>query len=489
MNCKKQWQKAFFSAFVICTLLINGFPIKAQDIATSEDISVGSSVFVFRQSSKRKQVKTFRNNPAEKTVAQRAVSRKKLVTQTNTVAKVQRKRTQKVDPNKVTINRTPTNTALKIKASNDLAGAAETYLDRNELDNAIDYFKKAIELNPKNQAAKLGLSEAYTRKGDNVSDEDNTEQAMFFYQEAIKLNNQNAAAHAGLAEAFDATDQNDKAIQNYEKALAINANLTEIYAPLGMLYYQKGEITQAENYFNKAAKNSNDFQYYIGLIRYKQNRNEEAIAAFKQTLQANPNSAEAHYYLGEVYDRQDKDKEALAEYNQAVKLNPNYVEAWFDLGVANYNRGRYEEAISAYKQAIRVKNDHGEAHANLADVYRQLAMNAKDRTKRREFFGLANTEYSIAAGLIKRDDKNAADLAELHSNWAFSLGRVGNWNSAIERANTAVAFAPNPTASDYNNVGWAYLNSARQDLIAKRNADAKIKLEKGKIALQKSHRA
>jgi tetratricopeptide (TPR) repeat protein len=255
------------------------------------------------------------------------------------------------------------------------------------------------------------------------------------------------------------------------------------------LYYQKGEIAKSDEFLTKAvAANANDIdtQYYLGLIRYKQNRNDEAVVAFKKFLAVIPNSAEAHFYLGETFDRLSREPEAFAEYNEAVRLNPNYLEAWFDLGVANYNRGRYEEAVNAYKQVIRIKSDYGQAHANLADVYRQMAMDAKDQKKKREYFGLANGSYTLAELFLKgnNDLDSIKQKAEFYSNWGFCLGQVEKWDNAVKRLNTAVELSPD--ASDYSNIGWAYQNAAVQDLKAKRDADARIKLEKGKDALQKS---
>lgn len=493
MKNRKQWQKVFFSAFVIWTVLLNGLLIKSQDIVTSEDFSGGSSVFAFRSSRKTAQVKaSFRSNSVKSSVAQRSAARKKVSSQAIAAVSKQRPKTEKVDPNALLAANNgkpgkpgkPDTPAIKTATKEDtsiaMAGAAETYLEKNDIANAIQYFQTAIELDPKNNRAKLGLSEAFTRSGDDAFDKTSPDSAVAFYQKAIKFNDQNAAAYAGLGAAFEANESDDKAIENYAKALTLDKELTTIYAPLGALYFQKGDIPQADNYLTKAAAmnpDDGDTKYFLGLIRYKQNRNDEAIAAFKQTLATNPNSPEAHYYLGETYDRLDRDQDALVEYNQAVQINPNYLDAWFDLGVANYNRGRYEDAVAAYKQVLRIKNDYGRAHANLADVYRQMAMDSKDKVKRTELFGLANGEYTLATVWIKDD-------AELYSNWGFCLGRVAKWDVAVERLNTAVALSPD--ASDYSNIGWAYQNGAVLDFQAKRDADAKVKLEKGKIALQKS---
>ena len=495
MSLMKQRQKAFFSALLIWTIFFGSLPVRAQDIVTSEDISGGSSVFVFRQSRKAAQSKSnFRNTSASRSAAQKIDARRRLLAQANTIAKTQRTRSKQVDPSLIASVKTPKtggktppkNTAAQ--TSELLAGAAETYLDRNDFNSAIDYFNGALETNPKNVKAKLGLSEALTRKADETAEKVSAQKAIPIYLEAITNNDKNAAAYAGLGDAYDSTDEKDKALTNYQKAVALNPGLTEIYAPLGILYFQKGEIAQADTYLSKAPATDKDARYYLGLVRFKQNRNDEAIAALKQTTKDRPAAAEAHYYLGAAYDRLDNRKtEAVDEYKQAVQINPDYLEAWFDLGVANYNHENYQAAADAYNQAIRINNGYAPAYYNLAETYRQMAMNipppslneaGANRQKRAEYFALANGKYEIAALSIKND-------ADLYSNWAYCLAHVGKFNLAIDRLNSAVGISPD--AADYTNLGWAYYNAAQVDArVKKDDTAAKAKLRLGKVALQKA---
>ncbi|HRH43081.1 MAG TPA: tetratricopeptide repeat protein [Pyrinomonadaceae bacterium] len=274
--------------------------------------------------------------------------------------------------------------------------------------------------------------------------------------------------------------------------MSINPNLTELYAPVGVTYFQKGEIAKADELLTKAvaAKAEDDqTQFLLGVIRYKQNRNDEAIAALKKSISIS-NTAEANYYLGELYDRKDNENEAIAAYNAAVKLNNNYAEAWGDLGALLYNRKRYQEAINAYNNAIRSQNDNYEYYENLGDVYRQLKQYDK-----------AEGPYGLAVTWAERNTKNPVDkvaLADLYSKYGFVLGYQAKWGSTVDALNKAVALSPDTV--DYTNLGWAYYNSAQIDIRDKAKADklgdaassqrlganSKTKLENGRNALQKA---
>lgn len=477
MQNKNQLRGFVLTSFVVWSLLFNNLPVAAQDVVTSEDISGG---FTFRLSATAPQKKlAFRNaSSVKRNKKQVAATAKRIRKQAITVAVVKPKRakTKEVSPN--TVNNNVLKTKPKEEVSRIFAGVGEYYLKEQNWDKAIEFFRGASDLDAKNNNAKLGLSEALTRKGDSEL-EQNADAAKLLYNEAIKLNDKNAGAYAGLGEMYDLLDQkgdSEKALENYKKALSLDPDLTELYSPIGILYYQKGEIAEADGYLTKAlaiSADSAETQLFLGLVRYSQNRNEEAVAAFRKSIQIDPNSPEAHYYLGEALDRLKNTPEAIAEYKKATELNPAYTDAWFDLGVAYYNGEKYESAVEAYKQTVKLKNDYGEAYANLADAYRQLKK-----------YDEAVGAYRLATAFLKTD-------ADLYSKFGFVAGRMASipgresfWNTAIDNLKKAVDLSPDYI--DYTNLGWAYYNSAKIDDEGGNKAAAREKMQKAKAALQQS---
>jgi tetratricopeptide (TPR) repeat protein len=503
---KLQWLKASFAALLLWSLLLNSLPVKAQgEIVTSEDISGGSSVFVFRKSSKAPQAKFAPKAKPKRGKVEKAETRKKFDVEAKKVTPQRKKITAKVtatpkptpkpSPGKPTPKPTPIKTMSPEDASNAIGVGAEIYLERGEVDKAIGGFQEAIKLYSANTLAKEGLSEALTVKGEKVAASDGFDYAIPYYEKAVANNPNNAVALARLGAAYEELEDDAKAFEYYQKAVAANPNLTTIYAPLGIGYYQRGEIEKADQLLTKAVAVSNDdyqTQYLLGLIHYKKNRDEQAIAAFKRTLELKNDFAEAHYFLGEVYDRNKRDNEAFEQYNEAVKDNPKYAEAWFDLGAAYFNKERYQDAINAYQKAVQFNNANYEAHANLADVYRVLAYNTivkniQDEKLRNELYGKAEGSYRTATDLAENNPKAKEDrtgMAELYNKYGFVLGRLLKWNSAIAALNKSISY--NPDATDYTNLGWAYYNASQVDARNKQNESAKAKLEQGRDFLQKA---
>ena len=459
------------AAFVLTNLILLGsFPVRAQDIVTSDDIASSSSVFVLRRANRPKS-NFAASSQAKRTVAQRKSTRQKIAIQSTAVARVIRRErpTKSLDPQAFAKANADIKRMTPQQAAPILAGAGEYYLERDDLEKAADFFREAVTLDKDYQAGKQGLSDVYTRYGNEFLEADDSDKALSYFTEAIKYNDKNAAAYAGSGEVYDSREQSKEAIANYEKAVALDADLTEVFTPLGILYFQTGEIAKAENYLTKSLAVSADnaeTQYFLGLIRLQQNRLDEAAAALRRSLQIAPDNPEAHYYLGEVLTAQNQIQKAMDEYRTATAANPKYAEAFAALGAANVEQKNYAATAEAYKKAVTLKNDNWQWHADLADAYRLDG-------KLNEAIG----EYRIAASRIKDDPALFAKLG-------FVMGSFGNWNGAIENLSKAAELGKQ--IGDYTNLGWAYYNSALADRRARSDAAAQTKLLKGRDALEKA---
>ena len=223
-----------------------------------------------------------------------------------------------------------------------------------------------------------------------------------------------------------------------------------------------------------ANANTAETQYFYGLVRFAQNKNSEALAAFRNAVRLKPDYAEAHYYLGEALERDGKHAEAAAEFAKAESLKKNYFEAALDLGSAYYQLEQWQDAATAYEKATRYKNDSIQAYINLGDAYRQLKMYEK-----------SEGAYNLAATFIERGDTlDRVDAADTYNKIGYVIaqqcpinaakGIPCRWNVATASLEKAVALTHDPV--DYANLGWAYYNAAQKDIAD--HKDPKEKLEK-----------
>ena len=454
-----------FSLAVLVSITFSTILVFPQDIVAMDDITGGSSVFVFRKS---------RKEPQEKAAgkAMRAgggrgkASRNRYDTQ---VAANRKKRADKAKANQALLarNRARQQRNAKLTLSNTLTAKADGLLESKQTDQAIAAYREALKNNPKNDDAKSGLSDALAAKGIEVAGDTNNAAAAVYLDEAVTLDPKNDVAYAKLGEIYDAKNDAANARVSYEKALAINPELSTLYVPVGVSYLNGGEIAKAEYSLQNAEKRGvADAEFYNlkGMTLYKQNKNTEALAAFEKALAIEGRNATAKYYRAAVLDRMNQPDQSLAAYKETVAIAPEYAPAWFDLGVIEYNRGDYPGAEKAYKEAIRIDPEYYQAHANLASTYRQM-----------ERFAEANAEYKLAEVGIK-------DNPDLYSEWGYCLGKTNEWDKSVARLEQARKLSPN--AVDDTNVGWGYYNSAQVDKQNKKDAEATAKLQKSKESHQ-----
>ena len=488
MNNSIYYRKAVLTLFLLTAFLMSGLPLSAQSVIVYSDITGGSSVFVFKNSAKAATRKFIPQTKSRLSKDQQLAKAKKINRQYVDLAKVapRRARTTAVDPNtlppQAKINLMPRDQASKL-----FAGVGEWYIDREDSDHAEDFFRTAYTLDDKNNIAKNGLSEALALQGNALLVKEDADSAKKKFDEALTFNANNGVAYYGLGEVYNGKDSDKEAIANYEKALDLDHALTAIYVPLGILYYQTGEIAKAETELTRAlaiSPEDSETQFFYGLVRYAQGNDVEALKAFRAAKAAKPDYAEPWYYTGQTLIRQDKAGEAVKELLKALELKPDYFDAWFSLGTAYFTLEDYPKAIDAYSKAVKFRNSSAEAQANLGDAYRlnNDFRNAEGR------YNLAN---SLAAG-----DKNytQADAADVYNKLGYVIARQcdaytkTNTRCGWQRAVTALEKAVSMSNSqvDYANLGWAYYNAAHNDLNENRPEEGKAKLVKARDALLKA---
>ena len=97
----------------------------------------------------------------------------------------------------------------------------------------------------------------------------------------------------------------------------------------------------------------------------------KAEQLLRKTLIKN-NTAEYNYILGNTLKIQNKDEEAIISYKQSITLDNNFSEAYNNLANVQKKIRDFDNALLNYKNAIRTKEDNLEAYYNLANLLKTL---------------------------------------------------------------------------------------------------------------------
>ena len=87
--------------------------------------------------------------------------------------------------------------------------------------------------------------------------------------------------------------------------------------------------------------------------------------------------ADAQLAIGHEFLKQQKDREAIKAFKESIKLNPNNAETFYGLGFSTFRLGRFREAADAFKKATVLSPTMAKAHYGLSLAYQELGMEAQ----------------------------------------------------------------------------------------------------------------
>lgn len=222
--------------------------------------------------------------------------------------------------------------------------------------------------------------------------------SITLWNRALDCTSQNTMAHHNLGAALDKINQHEAAVEQYQKALAIQPNLF-------------------------------DARYNLGMVLDKLNRIDEAILQYREVLKHNERLGKAHYLLGVDLSLRGKQDEALAELQRALELDPNDAIVCYNIGVIWNQKDNLAEALKWWRKALRLQpNDI----AFLDEIAWTLAT-CPDPSIRR-----GNEAVMMAMQAVELSDGNQPTL---FGTLAAAYAETGRYPEAILAAKKAIRLA------------------------------------------------
>lgn len=244
----------------------------------------------------------------------------------------------------------------KVKARRN----AERFLAQGKIKAAIGEYKQLVDNDPKDFTILNILGELYVK---------NSEQ-----KEAINC-------FTRVAEHYNQQGFAQKAIAIYNKIARLQPDSIEISSKLAQLYQIKGSFAEART-------------HYLSLAAQYENKGQkiEALAIWKQIAELDPNNNEIYLKIAETYQQQEqleeavkafnegglrlakqnKHEEALAAFSRALEISPDDFAALNGMVKSQISLGYSDDAAKKLEEILEKQPGNKEIIYLLTDCYIDL---------------------------------------------------------------------------------------------------------------------
>jgi tetratricopeptide (TPR) repeat protein len=132
------------------------------------------------------------------------------------------------------------------------------------------------------------------------------------------------------------------------------------------------------------------YQWFtFAMAREADGKKDEAVAAYRQALAADPGLAAAHTNLGTLAYEAGDAGTARASFDAALALDPEQTEARYNLARILHEMGDVELAASELRRVVQTAPDFADAHYNLATALEHLGSQHQAVEHLRRYMALA----------------------------------------------------------------------------------------------------
>ena len=243
---------------------------------------------------------------------------------------------------------------------------------------ALQEYRCAQTLNPTNINTKINI-------GTLCQELKNYENAVSVYDEILKLQPHNVSVMVYKAECLTALNKNSQAIELYKTAVSLEPNNSSIKAKLFDTLKKTMTPEQVIAYMNANPnfKMDADSYYQFAYELHKNNKLDEAITYYNETLKLDSKKVDAYINLSQVYRQKQNYNEALNVIQKAMAIAPanttvkeqydaitkDYTANSYTLASNAFESGEYQKAIEEYR---KITPPSADSYTGIAASYQAL---------------------------------------------------------------------------------------------------------------------
>ena len=323
------------------------------------------------------------------------------------------------------------------------------YSEQKDYSSALQAFQHALKLDPHSTRARNNLGNAYVSQG--LADLGKKE-----FLRVLSSDPTNRDANYNLALLLLANDSPAEAIPHLQRVRPQDA---QSQLSLVRAYLQSGKTAEglnAASALSKAAKNSVQLHFTLGLLLVSQKQYKAAEIEFEKADALHPGTYEILFNLAQTYLRTGDYSAAELSSNRALKLKPDSPDILYLLAQVYSGQNRPLDGLNLLVRAHKLDPDN-------ADIIFLMAR-----------ISMSQNYFEDAIPLLESGVKLAPRRPDLHAALGESYFMSGKDQKAIEEFKTLIDL--DPSARSYAFMGLAYRNLGRFD-DARKYFEGGIKLD------------
>jgi len=300
---------------------------------------------------------------------------------------------------------------------------------------------------------------------------------------------QRAECHA-LDRSFDA------ALEDFERALALDPANAGLYAARGQTLRILGRLEDALRDYDRAIQLAPRSETAIasrGVILRRLGRLEEAVADLTRAIALRPSDDWAVAHRGETYRMMGRYRLAISDFTEAIRLDPTYEFAYASRALALRRLGHHRDELADLDRAIELNPEYEWAYAHRGVTHRAAGSHdlaIADFTRAIELYpdfawALANRgvayrqrgRYAEALADLGRALELAPANSWARTNRGVTLRQIGRYRDALADLDQAV--------SEHSQDAWALGNRAETLRLLGREEEAVADFDRA-LALRSS---
>lgn len=270
-----------------------------------------------------------------------------------------------------------------------------TYLNDEHYSEAVPAFQNAITLDPDYTTAHYNLGVTYLKM-------ETYPRAVEAFQQTIALDATNKTAHHSLALAYLGNQELGKARDAARDALKLDPNyqpaisLLEAIDP-SFTRPKTQHVVPSDDTVNNALDeviNTDTNSQPTDQISDNTNQTQPSESTKTTDTPSNTSDGQKHYERGEAFLNNGQYNEAAAAFKRAIKADPNFADAHYSLGIAYLEMDAYDDAKIEAEKASKLKVDRHLIHELLSTI------SHLETSERRRKFWKKRLTYAAVLGVI-----------------------------------------------------------------------------------------